>query len=446
MSLILPLLLAGTQPALAWKHTQFVWNSADFPIEWYMSDHVMSQLDADYQVDVQYTAIDNWPDDAPCAGILHEYMGVREGHWASGAGNDGVNTVYYDDPALQNDETALGVTYSHRSAEQAFTLRDPDDPDTTNTYYFTENSDIVYSEWVKWGATPDIEAGNCSGSEYAIEATSTHEFGHFWGMGHSCEEEEVQDGSCDELDLFDATMFWTGNACDTSRTTLNDDDIEGITALYGPAAFFSASESTATSGGVPLEVCFELETKGDETEGLSVEWHFGDGEVSSEFNPCHTYQEKGQFTVFISVTGTDEECGDFSFDFREPAYVLACEAPQPAEGFDGLFSYEWFEGSIYQMVNQADTSVYGCVNRVQWDVFKGGELVQSVNAWSPKIDFGEDGSYEVVLNLAGPGGVYAETLTIEVGGEGGCSSVPAAAGLFGMLVGLAGAARRRRER
>lgn len=444
MSLLLPLLItAATQPALAWKHTYTVWDSNDFPVQWYMSDHVTSQLDAAYQVEVQQTSVQNWPDDAPCAGLAQEYMGVREGHWASGTAQDDVNTIYYDDPALQNPETALGVTYIYPGGDYAFSLRDVEGDD--QTYNYAVDNDIVYSEWVKWTSTADIDAGNCAGSEFAIEATSTHEWGHFWGMGHSCEEEDVQAGECDSLDLFDATMFWTGNPCDISRTTLNEDDIEGITALYGPYAFFSAAEETATSGGVPLEVCFELETKGGETEGLEVEWNFGDGEKSTDYSPCHTYEEKGQFTVFIDVTGTDAECGDYSFTFREPAYVLACEAPQPAEGFTGLFTYEYFEDATYQMINQADTSVYGCVNRVQWDVFKGEELVQSVNAWSPKIDFGEAGTYDVVLNLSGPGGVYAETLEIDVGSEAGCSSVPAAAGLLGMLIGLGGALRRRRE-
>lgn len=444
MNALLPLLLAaGSQPALAWKHTQFVWNSNDFPVEWWMSDHITTQLDAEYQVEVQYTAINNWPEDAPCAGIQHEYMGVRQGHWASGAGNDAINTIYYDDPAGQNDETALGVTYSNTAGERAFELRDPYESDTLNTYYHTVNSDIVYSEWVKWASTEAIDAGDCAGSEYSIESTSTHEFGHFWGMGHSCEETDVQNGDCTNLEWFDATMFWTGSACDISRTSLNEDDIAGITALYGPAAFFDAVSET--SGGVPLEVCFELQTKGDSTEGLSVEWSFGDGATSTEFDPCHTYEEKGQFTVFVSVTGDDEECGDYSFDVREAAFVLACEAPQAAEGFGGLFTYEWTEDATYQMVNQADTSVYGCVNQVQWDVFKGGELQQSINAWSPKIDFGEDGTYEVVLNLGGPGGITAESITIEVGSEGGCSSVPAAAGLLGVLVGLGGALRRRRQ-
>ncbi len=450
MNLLLALAL-GSAPASAWHHTGWVWDSEEFPVEWWMSDYISPELAGDYQVAVQQTAIQNWADDAPCAGVESQYMGVREGHWASGpSSSDGINTVYYDDPTAKNDEGTAGVTYTLANGAQAFTLVDPV-TGTLRYYSYPTDSDIVYSLGIEWASTADIDAGDCN-QELSIEATSTHEFGHLWGMAHSCEEEDVEDGLCTELVWYEATMFWTGQRCDVSRTTLNSDDIEGITALYGPFASFAVAEREPdepydTSGGVPLEVCFQLEAKNDDYEGLAVEWSFGDGGTSTEFNPCHTYTEKGQYTVFITVTGTDDECGEFSYNYREPAFVTVCEPPQPAEGFNGMFTFEHVEDNTYQMINQADLSVYGCIDQVRWDVIKGGETVQTINAWSPKIDFGEEGSFEVVLNLGGPGGVTAETLTIDAGTDGvGCSAVGgAAAGIFGVFAGL-GLALRRRER
>ena len=104
------------------------------------------------------------------------------------------------------------------------------------------------------------------------------------------------------------------------------------------------------------------------------------------------------------------------------------------------------EELIYQMVNQADTSVYGCIDSVTWDVYKGSDLINSVNAWSPKLQFPSAGTYKVVLTVSGPGGESSEELSIDVEEivDGGCAIVPVSAGLVGLLVGL-GAAVRRRE-
>jgi len=444
--------LALTAPqAHAWQHTGMLWNRDVFPVPWYMSDHETKDLSSDYQVDVLDTSINAWERDAPCSELSAEYMGVRKGHWKSGSSSsDLLNTMYYDDPAGQNADEAIGVTYSMPSSDFAFEMRDPYDPTVTNFYYYTSDSDIVFSANYTFYTTDDVDQGLCQGNGYSIEAIATHEFGHFWGMDHSCGQDDVEAGDCNDPDWISATMFWTGPNCSNEANSLNSDDIQGITALYGPFATFDVAKGVDKFGGVPLEVCFQLETKGvDEAGGdLVIEWNFGDGTSSSDSDPCHTYTEKGQYTVSITVTGTSDSCGEYSYDYRKPAFVLACEAPQPAVDFDGMFSYEWVEGNTYQMLNQADLTVYGCVDQVQWDVFKDNVLQQSVNAWAPKIDFGAPGKYDIVLNLGGPGGVTAEGLTLTVGGEGtGCSAAPASAsvGLFGLLLGLGAALRRRRK-
>ncbi|MCB9779461.1 MAG: PKD domain-containing protein [Alphaproteobacteria bacterium] len=446
MTSLLALVALASNPAHAWRHTTFVWNREDFPVQWYMAGGGETDLGFDYAEQAMQESVANWPVAAPCAQLESEYMGVREGVWAGGVASEGIPTMYMDDPAEQNGDSALGVTYSVSTGEYAFDLADPVDEGVTNVYTFTRDSDIVLSEWVNWVSPEDVEAGACSNG-YTIQSVATHEFGHWWGLGHSCEEDEVADGNCSATDLLEATMFWSGSPCDNAPSTPKTDDITSINFLYGPYATFSLDPDTDSYGGVPLEVCFDLETKGVNDDELVVTWNFGDGETSNEFSPCHTYTTKGQYTVFITVSGDSAECGDFSYDFREPALVLACEAPQAAEGFEGMFTVDYVDGTTYQMVNQADTSVYGCIDRVQWDVFKGGELVQSIGAWSPKIDFGAEGTYDIVLNLGGPGGIAAETLTVDVGSEkGGCSAVPAAAGLLGMFAGLGAALGRRRRR
>lgn len=435
-------------PSLAWNHMGLVWKRDDFPVPWYMSDYLSPDFEDEYQVEVLDRSMNAWNRDAPCAELEAEYLGVREGHWISGSSaSDGMNTVYYDDPAEQNGDGALGVTYSRSTGEFAFTLPDPDEAGVINYYFYTADSDVVFSQNVSWYTADQIEAGDCVENGYGIEAVATHEFGHYWGIDHTCEEIDVNNNECTDPAFYSATMFWSGTPCSNAPNDLDTQDVEAILALYGPYASFVVAGDSDRFGGVPLEVCFELQTKGTEGAELEILWSFGDGNTSTETNPCHTYTTKGQYTVSLDVDGSGNECGEFTYTYREAALVLACEAPQPSADSAGLFTYEWVEDNTYQMVNEADLSVYGCIDRVQWDVFKGDELVQSVAAWSPKIDFGEPGEYEVVLNLGGPGGIAAEGLTITVGEESkGCSAIPAsAAGLLGLGMAFGAAIRRRRR-
>ena len=98
------------------------------------------------------------------------------------------------------------------------------------------------------------------------------------------------------------------------------------------------------------------------------------------------------------------------------------------------------------MINQADTSVYGCIDKVSWDIFDGAEKIRSISAWSPKIEFPEEKEYRIVLNLGGPGGLTAEELTLTVQESSGCSNLMGN-GMGVLAIGLTtlGLAIRRRE-
>ena len=432
-ALFLPLL--ASEPAHAWKHTRWVWDRDMFPLEWYLGDTPEDSLPEGIEAEVLTAAWEHWELEAPCATLSTEYMGVREGN-RTGKENDDVNTFYFDDPADQMGAGVLGVTITNQTADVAFTL-------SGETYTYAKDSDIIFNKDIDWDTDEGI-ANGCT-REYSLEAVATHEIGHLWGLGHSCEEGET----CTDLDLRYATMYWSIGPCSTYQSDLSDDDIEGITALYGPYASFS-SESQR-NGSAPLEVCFDIEMD-DEGEGFEIEWNFGDGTTSVETTSpvCHTYTEAGQYSVNMQVTGTQEQCGEWEFTQRELAYVTVCDTPVPAAGFDGMFTYEPVEDFVYQMVNQVDTSVYGCIERIRWDVFKGNstEPMRTISAWSPKIDFEEEGDYRVVLYVGAPGDlVAAEELLIkveEVTGSG-CATAPSTGGLTGILIGLVGLLIRRRD-
>jgi len=437
-------LLISLNSAFAWNHTLKLWHRNEMPLKWYISDYRMTEtsLSEEYQLQQIFDSYDNWVDDVACAQLSHSFEGIREGHHAGGqSGSDNLNTFYYDDPKDIQGAGVLAVTYTVSSGLIAFN-RDG------STYRYASDSDIVFTKDVDWISSSDLE--NCSGTP--IEAVTTHEIGHQWGMDHSCEENEVTAGLCGDQELLDANMFWSAPSCASfsPEEVFTDDDVEGMTALYGPYATFNAS--TDTYGGVPLEVCFELSSTSDISE---VEWIFGDGQAENvtvddpeDYTICHTYTEKGQFTINVTIKGQSDTCGEWQYTDRERSMIVACEPPQPGSGFDGLFSTETLEGEgrILQMINQADTTVYGCIDQVSWDVYQGETLVKSVSAWSPKIEFPEDGDYKIVLSLGGPGGETVDELTVSVSNspKGGCAAV-SGGGMLAGFIGLIGVALRRRR-
>ena len=145
-----------------------------------------------------------------------------------------------------------------------------------------------------------------------------------------------------------------------SNNVFTSDDVEGMTTLSSAYATFSAT--TPTYGGVPLEVCFSLTS----TSAIEqVNWLYGDGgsddvtiESEEDYEICNTYEEKGQFSVNVTILGENEDCGEWEYTDRERAMVVVCEQPAPADGFDGMFTYTGDEGLIYQMINQALTHLY----------------------------------------------------------------------------------------
>ncbi len=448
------LALVAAHAAFAWDHTGYVWDQDLFPLDWYMTDYVEDSLpqkpeygpkkDLYYQELAMVRGFDSWIEGAPCAAVDATYQGMVKGI-NFGAQNEGTRVFYFDDPASQLGTGVLGLTYSYPNGQVAFALGG-------QTYLYLNDSDIIFNNDLAWATTEELEGGQCNG-EYSIEGVATHEIGHSWGMGHSCEEEDI----CADPDLQLATMFWSAGPCTTWQVDINEDDIEGLTALYGPYASFT-SDSTLR-GGVPLDIEFELVT--NDAKVTDVTWNFGDGTTSTELEPTHTYTEAGQYTVSVTIGGNTGACGDWSYTQRERAYVIACGEPVPGlddegKAFGNLFTIEHYNDLVYQLINQTDTSVYGCIETINWKVMKGDEVLTESSAWSPKVEFPSEGDYTIVLEIGGPGGLVTEELEVtaedKVGDDfksGACATAPASRGqelgalaLSALAFGLA--ARRRR--
>jgi Matrixin len=122
------------------------------------------------------------------------------------AAEDGVNRILFGPITVPGYEKAVAVTISY--ADEDGTLVEAD-MIVNNAYDFT----IIANP----GATTPAPA-TCGG-HYDVQNVTTHEVGHFLGLGEDMSDET-------------ATMFITSLPCQTHKRTLTADDTTAMTSLY----------------------------------------------------------------------------------------------------------------------------------------------------------------------------------------------------------------------
>jgi hypothetical protein len=446
-------LLAPTQ-AFAWKHWSAdedgggvlgVWDRSDMPL-----DYCIGPLPTDASIEPEdfrtgiLWGFDQWVTGAPCAQLSSnpDPGECAKNDWPNA--NDHQNSLTF----MHEDEG--GGTHFDPGV-LAFTI---DSPGTRGQFMFnrdgrrytrTTDSDIVFNMDIDWTTPEAVAAGTCA-NQTVFEAVSTHEIGHLWGMGHACDKNDL----CLDSDYLDATMYWSAGPCDIKSIDINSDDIEGITALYGPYATFECNREldpddpqTLAFGIVPFDLQCKVESN-NIGELNEVTWNWGDGESSTGLDVTHTYTKAGNFTMNVEFLGTSDECGAWTYREARDGYVRSCDVPAPE------FTFDHKDGLTYDLLNNTNLSVYGCIFDVQWDIFsEDGTLVDSLKAWEPTYTFPSSGDYRVVLNVGGPAGTGAAELTLSAKNTRGdnygtCSTSPAAGASMALLGVLLVVSRRKR--
>lgn len=160
----------------------------------------------------------------------------------------------------------------------------------------------------------------------------------------------------------------------------------------GPTADFSGSP---TSGAPPIAVQFtDLSTGG--ATGWS--WDFGDGGVSSQQNPSHTYQTAGTFTVRLTATGS----GGQNTRTRNGYITVSSAASPPTADFTANPT----SGTAPLSVQFTDTST-GAPTTWSWDFGDGSTSSQQ----NPSHTYQGAGSFTVRLTAINGAGGNTRTRT-----------------------------------
>ncbi|MCW3787401.1 PKD domain-containing protein [Plebeiibacterium sediminum] len=294
----------------------------------------------------------------------NESIGANEFLWNYGDGNTsanylGLNTFENNSDDDQEYEVSLIATSIYGCVDTAYT--------NVNVFATPKPSFIVTPEYQQMPAsTVDID-NTTPGNQWSYEW-------HF-GDGETSDLSEPGSHTYVNSGAFTITLKAYDGQC--SNTTEHEIEIApNIPAVsYGPS-----------SEGCPaLTVEFYSET----LDAENFFWEFGDGNVSAEPNPVHTYYTPGEYNVKLTVTGPGGQT------IKDDLMVNVF--PQPTAFFEAYPKVVTIPGQSVTFANksvEADSYVWN---------FGNGDTSTEQN---PVYEYSEAGNYDVTLEATNDYGCF----------------------------------------
>ena len=141
----------------------------------------------------------------------------------------------------------------------------------------------------------------------------------------------------------------------------------------------------------PLSVTFTDTSMGDITGWL---WNFGDGSISTEQNPVHTYQKQGNYSVSLTVSGP---AGTNTIE--EPVFILVGPFP-PVAHFEVIYTSHPAPCSV-----EFSQYSWGTITQWLWDFGDGTASTEK----KPTHTYYRNGNFTVNLTVTGPEGTSTKS-------------------------------------
>ena len=175
----------------------------------------------------------------------------------------------------------------------------------------------------------------------------------------------------------------------TGEGPLGQQEASVVVNVGGNNVIRAAFQPNPYSGLAPLQVCFTDQSQGDEINSWS--WDFGNGQTSTDQNPCTTYDTPGSWNVRLQITNV-YGLEAFATNIVQ-TYEVGSNSGSIGIQVNGLqvcFSSEFTEG-------------------VTWD-FGDGTTSTDPN---PCHTYTENGTYTVALNVEGSSSPLVRQVSVQ---------------------------------
>jgi PKD repeat protein len=208
------------------------------------------------------------------------------------------------------------------------------------------------------------------------------------------------DGITDSNNLSPVYTYITPGTHTVSLKVINvngtNSKTAAITVLQKPILPVANFNTNTINGYAPLSVQFTDISQNTESKS----WNFGDGAISTQQNPMHTYSSAGSYTVTLTVSNTNGTNSKYATItvLQKPILPVANFSTSVTSGYAPL------------SVQFTDLSQYAASR--SWD-FKNDGIADS-SIVSPVYTYITPGTYTASLKASNANGTNSKTATINV--------------------------------